>query len=245
MAALSTTSKLKAEYVQRLFVDSTPADGNVQMALRRSGVTEGKARRMRFHTFDPQRQLKAYKAVLLWTLISLEGQFPEDGGWLFLQGPNGLGKTHLAISALAAIVLKWAEKHFPYVPGLYLDWAKVSSGYDEWDRVEQDASDAPVLLVDDLTKRGATRWSAEQLYELVNHRDMFDLQTIFTSNVPLAELFEFMVETSRPEDRRAVASAANAIIGRIQQRLWDPRPETPASWAVPFRGDDYRTMAPE
>lgn len=119
--------------------------------------------------------------------------FAQDPGhrWLFLYGPCGTGKTHLAVS-IARFV---REQHgmsvyFAVVPDL-LDHLRATfdpaSGAAYDDRFTT-IKNAQLLVLDDLGTENATPWAREKLYQIVNHRYMEQLPTVITSNVDLRKV---------------------------------------------------------
>ena len=115
-------------------------------------------------------------------------QFAQEPGnrWLFLYGPCGAGKTHLAI-AIARYAMQWHNMsvYFAVVPDL-LDHLRATfdpnsgSAYD--DRFNT-IRNAQLLVLDDLGTENATPWAKEKLYQIINHRYMEQLPTVITSNV--------------------------------------------------------------
>ncbi len=106
--------------------------------------------------------------------------------WLFLQGPVGVGKTHLAAAvANYAITYQKVSTYFDEVPDL-LDHLRATfdpnsgTGYDERFQLIRDAG---LLVLDDLGTENATPWAKEKLYQIINHRYMEQLPTVITSNV--------------------------------------------------------------
>jgi DNA replication protein DnaC len=106
-------------------------------------------------------------------------------GWLFLHGPCGTGKTHLAV----AIALEVMERHgtsalFAVVPDL-LDHLRSSfdpnSGV-AYDQRFDDVRNAGLLVLDDLGTENTTPWAREKLYQIFNHRYNEQLPTVVTSN---------------------------------------------------------------
>lgn len=115
-------------------------------------------------------------------------QFAQEPGhrWLFLYGPCGTGKTHLAV-AIARYAMQWHNMsvYFAVVPDL-LDHLRAtfdpSSGTAYDDRFNT-IRNAQLLVLDDLGTENATPWAREKLYQVVNHRYMEQLPTVVTSNV--------------------------------------------------------------
>lgn len=143
--------------------------------------------------------------------------------WLYLHGPYGLGKTHLAVATARQLaydrqwgpaLVRWAE----YCSKIQQSWSDKGIQGD-W----QLARACKVLVIDDLDKKDATRWSLGQLFELIDYRYTAQAPTIFTANRPIKELSQRWMA--------ADPDAAKAIISRIVGQLMT---------AVEFRGKDFR-----
>lgn len=106
--------------------------------------------------------------------------------WLFLSGPCGTGKTHLAV-AIAKHAMHWHNMsvYFAVVPDL-LDHLRATfdpnsgTAYDERFTTIRNAD---LLVLDDLGTENATPWAREKLYQIINHRYMEQSPTVITSNV--------------------------------------------------------------
>jgi DNA replication protein DnaC len=167
-----------------------------------------------FESFDPEIQgmNEAYEAALA---------FAQEPGhnWLFLSGPCGVGKTHLAV-AIARYAMEWHRMtvYFAVVPDL-LDHLRStfdpSSGTAYDDRFST-IRNAPLLVLDDLGTENATPWAKEKLYQIINHRYIEQMPTVITTNVDLG--------------------AKGKIDERIYSRIMDHRLTT----HVAVDAEDYR-----
>ena len=106
-------------------------------------------------------------------------------GWLFLHGPCGVGKTHLAVAiALQAMERQKLSVLFAVVPDL-LDHLRAT--FDPGSGVAYDERfnairNAQLLVLDDLGTENTTPWAREKLYQIFNHRYNERLPTVITSN---------------------------------------------------------------
>lgn len=143
--------------------------------------------------------------------------YAEDPyNWLVLCGPYGCGKTHLA-----AAVANYARKElhmnpiFAVVPDL-LDYLRSTFAPNSEARYEarfEAVRTANLLVLDDLGTENTTPWAREKLFQIVNHRYMHRLPTVFTTNVD-PELIE----------------------GRVRSRMFDAQLST----VLFIEADDYR-----
>jgi DNA replication protein DnaC len=115
-------------------------------------------------------------------------QYAEDPiGWIVLSGPCGSGKTHLAAAIANAVYASGTLVLFSVVPQL-LDHLRATfaptseATYDAlFDRVCQ----AGLLVLDDLGAEHTTPWAQEKLFQIINHRYMYRLPTVITTNLDL------------------------------------------------------------
>lgn len=115
---------------------------------------------------------------------------------MYLYGPTGSGKTHLA-AAIANTLLK---------KGVSVKWWNVTSLYNAIKEtfgtpdtgIMSGCKSAGLLILDDLGTEKTTGWTAETAYDIINSRIDNLLPTIITSNLTLSDL-------SRLADSRLVS----------------------------------------
>lgn len=111
----------------------------------------------------------------------------QPGGWLYLCGPTGSGKSHLAAGTANALACAGWIVSYASVPHL-LDF--VREGYEDNSASARLASLRRVqfLLLDDIGAEKLTEWAEEALFKLINHRVLHRLATFVTSNHRLKNL---------------------------------------------------------
>lgn len=115
-------------------------------------------------------------------------EHPE--GWLVMLGGVGTGKTHLA-AAIGNRRLEMGEPAvFMVAPDLLDHLRSTFSPTSEvpFDDLFEQVRNAPLLILDDLGSQTTTSWAEEKLFQLLNHRSMFKLPTVITSNKVLGEM---------------------------------------------------------
>ncbi len=149
--------------------------------------------------YDEQSRASLRKA------FSLCKEFAADSGkWLFLHGPNGCGKTHLA----AAVAHQVQEQGMPVlllpVPDLldHLRAAFAPNSPVEYDELFHLVRDVPVLVLDDLGAEKSTEFARDKMFQLLNHRLLARKSTVITSN-QMVFAFEDRIR-SRLADARLV-----------------------------------------
>jgi len=111
----------------------------------------------------------------------------QQGRGLFMEGPPGVGKTHLAVAVLKQIIVTSG------VRGLFYDTRDllrvIRSTYDPSIRtteleILQPVMTADLLVLDDLGAEKTSEWVEETMNLIVNTRYNERRMTIFTSNYP-------------------------------------------------------------
>lgn len=115
----------------------------------------------------------------------------NPNGWLVLVGPYGSGKTHLAAAiANHALQTQHMRPIFAVVPDL-LDYLRATFAPDSessYDKRFHAVRTADLLILDDLGTENTTPWAREKLFQIVNHRYMERLPTVYTTNMDLDKL---------------------------------------------------------
>ncbi len=124
---------------------------------------------------------EAIKA-LQWCLKNPEA---EKNG-LYIYGSTGLGKTLMGVAFAQEQANKGVETMFISAVDLI---AKIKQSFDNPESFRlEDVLNVPCLVLDDLGAGQCTDWMASKLYELLNYRYTYMLQTVITSNYSLKQL---------------------------------------------------------
>jgi DNA replication protein DnaC len=148
-------------------------------------------------------------------LLPKRGQ-PEPGrNGLFICGPKGTGKTHLA----AAIANQLIHKGTPVICMTMIDllqrikrtFARYDGPVDEGE-VLNIYKTVPLLVIDDMGKEPPTEWAVSTIYNIINGRYEAYMPTIITTNYDDKALVERMTP---PTSRDSIT--AEATIDRLME----------------------------
>jgi DNA replication protein DnaC len=172
---------------------------HTQAVLAQLAHTLGRLAHARFDTFDPNRPL----VELMWSGESFSidvqrqalGQACDDAqryaeqphGWLYVCGPCGAGKSHLAAAIANVLATRGQAVAYASVPDL-LRFVRRGFGDGAADERVDALIQIDVLILDDLGAEYLTAWAAEQLFVLLNARYLADRATVLTSNDRLEAL---------------------------------------------------------
>lgn len=195
-----------------------------QMKLAQLRSQSGMSRRFSHRTFDTfqptdenQKALRACKTYAATFRDKLPENNPEPGrNGLFITGPMGTGKTHLA-AAIANELLKDGTAVICMTMIDLLD--KIKRAYEKnrhfgesESLVLRDYKEIPLLIIDDMGKEPPTEWAVSNIYKIINARYEAYMPTVITTNYTDSEL----VRRLTPKDS-GDPTTAEATIDRLRE----------------------------
>ena len=111
---------------------------------------------------------------------------------LYLYGPCGTGKTHLAVSILRENILKGNQGLFTSMPDLFLKIRRAfSNGANKHETEEyylKEYATHPFLVLDDFGIEKTTEWNRQIVNYIISERDNNLSPVIITTNLSLMEI---------------------------------------------------------
>ena len=151
------------------------------------GLTRFKFENLERHGLSGSETSKT-QFLKAWQVASSYADAPK--GWLTFVGPNGSGKTHLAVAIANYCIENDQVVFFSHAPDL-LDHLRSTFGpaseISYSDLFEQ-VRTVPILILDGLGSHSATPWAEEKLRQILNHRYNAELPTVVTTASPIHEL---------------------------------------------------------
>ena len=166
-------------------------------------------------------------------------EYPEDEGLLFV-GPNGVGKTHLAVSVLRELsVAKGIECLFYDFHQLLDDIQKTYDPVSQSSKfnVLQPVHEVEVLLLDELSAVRPTDWVRDTLAHIINSRYNEKKVTLVTTTLTL--------ETEQANKRSHVRPPSGEELANFEKSLAQLGPTLCSRLyemcrIVEMEGTDYR-----
>lgn len=144
----------------------------------------------------------------------LEKLVLDKGVGLYLFGGTGTGKTTVATTILNEYTLFRTKKHlhgdkFSHVPCKFLRLAELQNTYnsmyrgsnltkdvaaDKFANSKTSIKELELLVIDDIALRDTTEGFRNELYEIIDYRASNGKATIFTSNVDMDNLVDYVGE---------------------------------------------------
>jgi DNA replication protein DnaC len=239
-AAAGTSAAGEPKMVWAVPCDCSNLDRS-ERALQRARVPE-RYRHCDFENYETdndienvsREQMSAYNRSLLQAKLVVQ-RFAEEflpvaeartEHGLLLMGPCGVGKTHLAVAAMKAIVLRGHS-------GLYYDYRELLKAIQDSYNPESNATEmgvldpvlkAEILVLDDVGSSKPSPWALETVGHILNTRYNEKRVTLLTTNYLDADSSVAAAPAPRVAGMRAPTtddSLAERVGRRIRSRLYE------------------------
>lgn len=173
---------------RRALQEQATRGARIEVFMRNSGLV-GRYMEVSFDTF--RATTAAHRKVLAECKQFASG-FPQiPCGGLFLIGPPGTGKTHLASSMVRDVIQRCVLPACILTPRqiirrLRATWQKESPVSDE--QVLRDFANDALLVVDEIDAGYGTDAERLQLFEVLDARYVRERPTVLCSNLPMTQL---------------------------------------------------------
>ncbi len=138
----------------------------------------------------------------------------RGGKGLYIQGPFGVGKSHLA-AALAIEFIRAGERvNFISDQQIVSRIRSTFHGEGTEEELFRELLKPYLLVIDDLGKVAPSEWSVSMLYRVIEERDLAMKPCVFTSNYTKAELAERFTVNG---DSRTAEALVSRLFGTTQK----------------------------
>lgn len=217
-----TAEREAKERAEREAKEAEKMRDRVRRIIGDSGMSARFLRRT-FDTFQPTGENQKALRVCAAYADAFKDKLPRNNtepgrNGLFITGPKGTGKTHLA----AAIANQLMQQGTPVICMTMIDLLeRIKRTYEQNRQYGGEISEGNVLdtykrvqllIIDDMGKEPATEWAVSKIYAIINARYEAYMPTIITTNYTDAEL----VRRLTPKDS-GDPTTADATIDRLRE----------------------------
>jgi DNA replication protein DnaC len=138
------------------------------------------------HTHSTPEELANLSAIL----ARCQQYAAHPRGWLYIQGPHGVGKTHLCAAIANALYARDRDVIMTDVSAL-MDVLRSTFSKEiavNLNTLLKTLSNIDLLILEDLVDAEASAWVREKLFRILDHRYVLDKPTIVTTALSFREL---------------------------------------------------------